>query len=406
MKILIVSQYFYPENFKINDLAEEFVKKGHSVTVLTGKPNYPKGEFYNGYGFWGIKRESYNGVDIIRVPLIKRKKAGSLRLILNYFSYAFFASLYMLRHKIDCDVTFCFEVSPITQMYPALLHKKKRKSKSFIWVQDLWPESIASVGKMQNRYIVSYLNSMVKRIYDKCDGIFIQSPAFMDSILSKCPCKEKIFYAPNWAEDIYINTPSCTDKDYSSILPEGFIVMFAGNIGVAQDFESILRAARETKDSAHVKWVILGDGRFLHRAKEIVSEYGLENTVFFLGRYPVSEMPNFFKRADAMLLSLKNEYIFSLTIPAKTQTYMASGKPILTMIDGACNQVVDEAKCGLTAKAGDFLSLAKNVMALSKMERSELEKLGENGRKYYKSHFDKNITVDKIIEVMSKSIDS
>ena len=401
MNILVVTQYFYPENFKINDLVEAFVCRGHRVTVLTSKPNYPKGEFYEGYKFSGIVKEKYNGADIIRVPQFRRKKAGSVRLILNYLSFALFASLYVLQHRINCDVTLCYEVSPITQMYPALLHKRLYKSKAFIWVQDLWPESISSVGKLSNKHILSVLDKMVKSIYFKCDGIFVQSQAFMSSILSKCPDKNKIFYAPNWAEDIFTSTEN-REAELEIDLPEGFKIMFAGNIGAAQDFSSILRAASLTKDIKNIHWIILGDGRYLQKAKAMLKEYNLSDTVHFLGRYPVSYMPLFYKQADAMLIALKDEYIFSLTIPAKTQTYMAAGKPILTMINGVCNDVIKEAGCGLTADSGDYKKLADNAIALSEKTSEELYQIGRRGQLYYNSHFDKNLIVNNIIQTMSE----
>lgn len=401
MDILVVTQYFYPENFKINDLVESFVNRGHRVTVLTSKPNYPKGEFYEGYKFSGIVKEKYNGADIIRVPQFRRKKAGSVRLILNYLSFAFFASLYVLRHRINCDVTFCYEASPITQMYPALLHKKLYKSKAFIWVQDLWPESISSVGKLRNKYVLSVLDKMVKSIYHGCDGIFVQSQAFIKSILPKCPDENKICYAPNWAEDIFTNI-ECSESKLETDLPEGFKIMFAGNVGAAQDISSILRAASLTKDIKNIHWIILGDGRYLPKAKVMAKEYDLSETVHFLGRYPMSWMPLFYKQADVMLIALKNEYIFSLTIPSKTQTYMAAGKPILTMINGVCNDVIKEAGCGLTADSGDFRKLAENAIALSEKTSKELYQIGKRGQLYYNSHFDKNLIVDKIIQTMSE----
>lgn len=404
MKILIVSQYFFPENFKINDLTEAFVKKGHQVTVLTGKPNYPKGEFYQGYKFSGIVYENYKGATVIRVPQIKRKKAGALRLVLNYLSYVLFSCTYLITHKIECDVVFCYEISPITQIYPALLQKRKYGCKVFMWVQDLWPESIVSVGKMKSKWIMHLLDKMVGSIYRQCDGLFIQSPSFKNSIISKCNCENKISLAPNWAEDLFIKQDNC-EKKYIDVLPDGFIIMFAGNIGIAQDFESVLKAAENTKDYKDIHWVILGEGSFMEKAKTIVKEKNMESTVHFLGRYPISDMPQFFACADAMLVSLKDEYIFSLTIPAKTQTYMASGKPILSMANGICQDVIKESKCGLTANSGDYNTLAQNALTLYRMDIAELTQMGENGRKYYNVHFDKNTVIDNILKTMSTSID-
>lgn len=395
MRVLIVSQYFYPEEFKINDLAEELVKRGHEVTVLTGKPNYPKGEFFEGYRFWGTQEENYKGAKVVRVPLIRRRSGGTIWLVLNYFSYVFFGGLYMLTHKMPYDAIFCFETSPITQAYPAIWAKRKSKAKLSMWVQDLWPESVSAASNIKNPKIINLIDKMVKGIYNKCDKLLIQSRAFSESIQVKGDYSEKIIYAPNWAEDVFLQNNIDKDK-YADMIPEGFVVMFAGNIGEAQDFDSIVSAASLTKEYSDIKWVIVGDGRYRAKAQEMVSSNGLNDTVSFLGRFPVTEMPNFFVHADAMLMSLKDEYIFSLTIPSKTQAYMANGRPILTMINGVGNDVVKEANCGLVAHAGDSRTLAENVIKLSKLNKEDLLQMGKNGRDYYMSNFAKEQVVNII----------
>lgn len=398
MKILIVSQYFYPEEFKINELAEELVKRGHDVTVLTGKPNYPQGQYFEGYRFWGYEKESYKGATVIRVPLINRNNGSSLRLILNYLSYVLFGCLYTLVCKTRFDSIFCFETSPITQIYPALILKKKHGTKVSMWVQDLWPESVSAVGKIKNKTILKSLYKMVRNIYSKCDVLFVQSRAFEDSICEKGDFKNKIIYAPNWAEDIFL-TKEIDKSKYKKMFPDGFNVLFAGNIGIAQDFEALINAAEETKFVSDINWIIIGEGSQLTYVKNIVEQKRLDN-IYFLGRYPVKEMPHFFVHADVMIVSLKDEYIFSLVIPSKTQAYMASGKPIATMINGEGNQVVKEARCGLVAQAGDYKQLAENIKAMYKLSRSELNRMGINGLNYYNSNFVK----DKIITVIENNL--
>lgn len=398
MKILIVSQYFYPEEFKINDLVEELVIRGHDVTVLTGKPNYPRGQYFDGYGFWGYKRENYKGSKVIRVPLIKRNNGSSLWLILNYMSYVLFGSLYALVCKSKYDSIFCFETSPITQIYPALILKKRHGTRVSMWVQDLWPESVVAVGKMSNSTILRLLNKMVRNIYKKCDILFVQSRAFRSSICEKGDFKNKIVYAPNWAEDVYLTNEIDIDK-YRKLFPKGFNVLFAGNIGIAQDFDAVINAAEETKSITDINWIIVGDGTQLEYAKSLVTQKKLRN-VLFLGRYPVKEMPNFFVHADVMIVSLKDEHIFSLTIPSKTQAYMASGKPIATMINGAGNEVVRESGCGTVAQAGDYKQLAENIKKMYKLPKLELKQMGVNGLNYYNSNFVK----DKIITIIENNL--
>lgn len=399
MKITIVCQYFYPEEFKVNDLAEEWVKRGHEVTVLTGKPNYPKGKILSGYKFWGIQEENYKGARVIRIPLIPRGKGGGLRLMMNYFSYVFFASLYVLTHRIETDRIFCFETSPVFQMYPALLLKKRTEASASIWIQDLWPESVAAASNLKNGFIMNLLSKLVKGIYRRTDILFVQSPAFYESVLDKGNFNDKLVYVPNWAEDVFMKK-SCSSKKYEHLMPNGFKVMFAGNIGAAQDFASIIQAAALTRHIPEIKWVIVGDGRMKADVEQKVKSLKLNETFLFLGRFPVEEMPDFFALADIMLVSLKEEYIFSLTIPSKVQAYMASGKPIVTMLSGIGNKILKEADCGLTAESGDFKTLAENVIAMYRKTEEERLQLGMNGQTYYKVHFQKKVCIDKLDQIM------
>lgn len=400
MKILIVSQYFYPEEFKINDLTQEFVARGHQVTVLTGKPNYPKGEYFEGYQYEGVIKEDYFGAEVIRVPLRKRGAGGGKNLALNYLSYVVNANKYIRKNKMEFDAILVFEISPVTQAYPALYCKKKYGGKVLLWVQDLWPESVTAAGGVHNKMALVILDRMVKRIYKKCDVLMVQSDGFRESILSKGDFASKIVSAPNWAENLYLEKKPVNGESIKAMMPDGFRVMFAGNVGNAQDVGAIINAANETRDFPEIKWVIVGDGRARESVEAQAKELGLKDTVFFLGRHPMTEMPTFFSFADAMIVSLRDEYIFSLTIPAKTQSYMASGKPIVSMLNGEGNRIVEDAKCGLTAPSGNYKKLAENVIAMFKMSREERRQLGKNGLEYYLTHFDKKMVVDNILKSM------
>ena len=402
MRILIVSQYFFPEEFRINDLAKELVSRGHDVSVLTGKPNYPKGEYYDGYSFKGVSKEDYYGAEVIRVPLRKRGDGGAINLVLNYLSYVYFAKKYVRRNKLVFDAIICYEISPITQAYPALYCKKKYGGKVLLWVQDLWPESVTAAGGVTNKAALSILDKVVKGIYSECDSLLIQSEAFRDSILSKGDFASKMVYVPNWAEDLYLQKQMIDYPAVASMMPEGFKVMFAGNVGAAQDIDSVIMAARETVHVPEIKWVIVGDGRARESAEKRVRDMGLAGTVFFLGRHPVEQMPTFFSFADAMVVSLKDEYIFSLTIPAKTQSYMASGKPILAMLNGEGGRIIEEAGCGLTAPSGDYKQLSENAIRLYLMKKEDRESIGKNGLAYYLKHFDKKTVVDTIISTIER----
>lgn len=400
MKVLIISQYFFPEEFKINDLAREFVSRGHQVTVLTGKPNYPKGEYYDGYQYDGVVYEDYYGADVIRIPMRKRGAGGGKNLALNYLSYVFNANKYICRNRMVFDAILVYEISPITQAYPALLCKKKYGGKVLLWVQDLWPESVAAAGGVTNRFVLGVLDRLVKRIYKKCDVLMVQSEGFKESIMSKGDFASKLVYVPNWAEDLYLEKKPVNEKAIKEMMPDGFKVMFAGNVGNAQDVEAIIKASNETRDYPEIKWIIVGDGRAREKAEDQAKEMGLVETVCFLGRHPMAEMPTFFTFADVMIVSLRDEYIFSLTVPAKTQSYLASGKPVASMLNGEGNRIIEEAQCGLIAQAGDYKKLAENVKAMFKMSREEREQMGRRGLEYYKNHFDKQTVVDSIVKAM------
>jgi glycosyltransferase involved in cell wall biosynthesis len=402
MKILIISQYFWPESFRINDLVIELQKRGYEVDVLTGKPNYPSGKIFEGYSMFTYSCENFKGVKVYRVPLFPRGKGGGFRLTMNYLSFVFFASIHLLVLNRKYDVTLTFAISPITQVFPALLNKRLQGSKSYIWVQDLWPESVTAAGNINSRTVLTVLNRMVKYIYKHTDKVLVQSEAFIPSVQKKGVTAKQLRYLPNWAEDIFSNINNVSYKKYKNIMPKGFKVMFAGNIGEAQDFNSIIKAVNITKKITEIKWIIVGDGRKKSWIEEEIIRLKLQDIVFLVGRFPVEEMPNFFVHADIMLLSLKDEDIFSMTIPAKLQSYMAFGKPIVGMLNGIGAKVIREANCGYVCDAGDYTSLANNVIKAYGSNKKILFNKGQNGKKYYSSHFSKAAIVSKLLTIFKE----
>jgi len=397
MKILIISQHFWPETFKINDLAIELKKMGHEVSVLTGKPNYPEGKYYKGYGLFKKFKESFNDIQIYRVPIIPRGRGSKINLIINYCSFVVLSVLFVLFHRNTYNLCFVFASSPITQVYPALLHKKIFKSSTVIWLQDIWPESVSAAGNINFSILLDYLERISKYIYKRSDIILVQSRAFIPILEKKGIDKEKIIYCPNWAEDIFLlKLKKSTLDEVKEKLPKGFIVLFSGNIGEAQGFECIVKAALNTQHVNEIKWVILGNGRKSEWLRSKIVELNLQDTLYMLGRYPVEMMPYFYYHADALLISLKDNPIFSVTIPAKLQTYMAFGKPIIGSINGICAEIIEEAMCGYVSKAGDYISLANNIIKIYHMNPEDLKKLGENGKRYYNINFNKQKTVELI----------
>jgi glycosyltransferase involved in cell wall biosynthesis len=401
MKILVVSQYFWPEVFRINDLVIELAKKGHEVTILTGNPNYPKGRFYSGYGF-RYQIEFYEGIKVYRVPILPRGK-NNFTLILNYVSFVFSGSIFTLFHSSRYDRILGVNYSPISAVYPAIVFKKRKKTNLLLWVQDLWPESVRAASNVKSGFIDKMLLAMVKNIYNNCDKIIVSNSGFTESILAKGVEGNKISYIPNWAEDLYGDESQIFREKYKSIIPDGFIVMFAGNIGEAQDFESIIKAAVLTRHIKRIKWIVIGYGRKKAWLEQEIDRCQLNSTFFVLDRYPLEEMPSFFIHADLALATLKNEYIFSLTIPAKVQSYMAFGVPIVTMLTGAGNKIVIESNCGFTAGSSDFRKLAENVIYASSLKETELSEIGTNGKKYYQEHFAKKLAIDSFLNTLNQN---
>ena len=401
MKILFVSQYFYPETFRGNDLVFDLIQKGHDVTVLTGKPNYPIGIFFEGYKFWGIQNELIKGVKVIRIPTIPRGDGGKIKLILNYLSFSLFAFQYArFRTDKNFDVIFVQQLSPVIMALPAIWAlKRNSNAKSFIWVLDLWPESLTALLKSKNRFLVSIINKLVIYIYSKFDYILISSRFFEQSIQNKAP-KKKILYFPNWAESIFENeiTNTCEIRD----LPNGFNIMFAGNIGEAQDFESILNAAELTLKN-NINWIIIGNGRKFKWVKKQLELRNIKN-VFLYGSYSIDIMPSFFKAANVMLLTLKNAPEFDLTVPAKFQAYLASGKIILGAINGEANSLINDNKIGLASYAGEHIKLAENAISLSLMTEDERHDMENRSYALYNTNFSKKILLTRLEIFFKESI--
>jgi colanic acid biosynthesis glycosyl transferase WcaI len=398
MKILIISQYFWPEDFRINDLAVGLREKGHSVTVLTGIPNYPEGHFAPGYGIFKKRTEHYHGVRIVRVPLVSRGNSNGIRLFLNFLSYAFFASvLGPLYCRDKYDLIFVFEISPVTVGIPATIFKRTKGIPIVFWVLDLWPESLSATKAVRSPKILSLVNSLVRFIYQRCDRILAASRGFIPRIVATGGDPKRIEYFPNWSESLYNpEVEQTTAPDYSDELPEGFRVMFAGNIGAAQSFDTILAAAQKLSTYPDIKWVILGDGRMYDWVKQQVEQKGLANTLFLLGRKPMTMMPGYFKRADVMVVTLKRDPIFALTIPGKIQSYMACAKPIIASLDGEGARLIEESGGGLSCPAEDADALATAVLTMYRMTSADRERMGHNARTYCESNFDRSMQLDKL----------
>ena len=391
LNILVVTQYFWPENMRINDLVRDFSEKGHHVTVLTGLPNYPEGGIYSEYRAAPKNFSEYTGAKVVRVPLMPRGKR-SVSLILNYASFFIAASVlgpWKLRAE-RYDAVFVYAVSPIMAAIPALVIGRIKRVPVFIWVLDLWPETLRAVGAVHNPKLLGCVGRVVSWIYNRADYLLLQSHGFLENVKKYCTkgiAAERLVYFPSWAEDDF----SSATPPASSLLERDetvFTVLFAGNLGEAQDFPAVIDAAHALVGKVPVRWVIVGDGRMSEWLADQVKSRQLDN-VLLLGRHPLEEMPALFACADALLVSLKTNDVFEKTIPGKVQAYLASGKPILGMINGEAARVIDESGAGLSCPSGDAVALARITLELVTTDADQRANMGKFGREYYLSNYSK-----------------
>lgn len=404
MRILVVSQYFWPENFRVNDLVTEWIKRGHEVAVLTGIPNYPSGTVFLEYRSNPNAFGDYDGARVIRVPMLPRGN-GSVRLLLNYLSFVLGGVIFgswRLR-GVEADVIFVFEPSPVTVGLPAILLGKIKKAPVVFWVLDLWPETLAALGVVRSPRVLDWIGRMVRFIYDRCALVLGQSRGFLDSIAKYCTDKEKIRYFPSWSEDLFTED-AVEPATEVAIEPNRFNVVFAGNIGEAQDMPSVLHAAELLKDNPGIRWIIVGDGRKSEWLEAQVTKRDLSESVVVAGRFPVERMPSFYAHADALLVSLKRDPVFSMTIPGKVQSYLMAGIPLVGMLDGEGAAVIRDANAGLTCDGGDGSGLAKAVLALAAMTRDERYALGQNGRKYAQREFSRSRLMDRLEKLLNEAV--
>lgn len=397
MKILVVSQYFWPENFRINDLVKEWMDRGHEVTVLTGKPNYPGGDVFPDFSRDPASFNCYEGAEVVRVPMLARSQ-GALRLMLNYASFVIGACLcgpWRLR-GLRPDVIFVFEPSPITVGIPAILLGRIQHAPVVLWVLDLWPETLAAVGVVRSPRVLRMVGHLVSFIYNRCALVLGQSRAFLDSIGRYCQDRSKIRYFPSWAENLFLQDSGARAPEVPPA-PHVFTIVFAGNIGEAQDFPAILDAAERLRHNEGVRWVIVGDGRRFDWVKEEVDRRGLAQRVLLMGRFPVERMPSFYAHADALIASLKPDPTFSMTIPGKVQSYLLAGKPILGMLDGEGANAIETAGAGLVCPAGDAAGLAKVVEQMASMSPTDRLAMGARGRAFAEREFDRDQLMERLL---------
>jgi glycosyltransferase involved in cell wall biosynthesis len=398
MKVLVVSQYFWPEGFRINEVVRTMVEKGVEVDVLTGKPNYPEGKIFGGYRASGTLVESWERASVFRVPLFPRGESGALRLALNYLSFVAMGSLlgpWLLR-KRQYDVVFVYGLSPILLAIPAILLSWIKRRKLIVWVQDLWPDSLAATGYVRSRWVLRRVELVVRWIYSHTDLLLVQSRAFQGPVAALAPGKPVVYY-PNSVDATFAEAPAA-----DVALPEvpamnaAFPVVFAGNVGAGQAVDVIAGAAELLKDHPEIQLVVFGQGSRWEWLRTQVQIRGLTN-LHLPGRFPVSTMPGLMQKASALLVTLSDEPIFALTVPNKVQAYLASGRPIVACLNGEGARVVEEARAGVSVPAGDAKALAAAILQLYNLSPAQRAEMGANGRRYFKDHYDHEKLVDELL---------
>lgn len=392
--ILVISQYFFPEQFRVNDICQEWIKRGYKVTVVTGIPNYPTGQFYDGYDYKNRRTEKWEGIDIIRLP-IKPRKTGIFNLALNYLSFVIEGYKWVHKTKIKADYSFVYEVSPMTQALVGVWYAQKYNIKCDLYVTDLWPENVEIVLKIHNKLFLGLIGIMVDYIYKRCNHIFTSSRSFINKIENRGIERQKISFWPQYAENFYVRK----ERKYKLEIPDDGIIniTFAGNLGTAQGLDVLVRTADILKDKKiKVRFNIIGNGRYEKEFKRQISEYHVSSYFNFIDRQPAEKIPDYFAWSDAALITLSKSEVYSMTIPAKTQSCMACGMPILVSADGEVQMVIKEADCGLASDSGDAEGLSENIIKFISLSQGERNKFSENAINYYRKNFEKTMLMNKM----------
>lgn len=396
MKILILTQYFYPEYFKSTDIAFELVKRGYEVEALVGIPNYPEGVYTKGYGIFRKRLETVNGVKIYRCFQTPRgRKASPIGLAINYASFVISAVLWVFfffAWKKKYDVILTHEPSPITQIVPAIILGKIRKTPVYSWILDIWPDSFISKAGGMAKFLKPSVSAITEYVYRNSHFVMVSSKGMMPLVNRNHDYSEKLIYFPNWCDDILALPVKESIK-----LPEGFRVMMAGSINGGIGPDDVKNLLENLRDEEGLQIVFVGGGSKEQDIRTFVKERGIAN-VFLTGRLPFEQMPGLYAQADAMLLTLKktDKPHLKATVPARLQSYMAAGKPILAMIDGCSQDVIKAADCGYCADAADYKAMAEQIRRMKAQVQSELDRMGKNSRAFYERHYQMNGCMDNL----------
>ncbi|MDX9954489.1 MAG: glycosyltransferase family 4 protein [Anaerolineae bacterium] len=404
MHILLLRQFYPPEPTPLGpELATTLQAKGHQVTVLTGFPNYPTGKLYPGYRLRPWMKEVLEGISVVRVPLYPDHGRSALKRVLNYVSFALSGSLLGPFIVPKPDVIFVYHPPLTVGAIAWVLHRLWRVP--FLYqIQDMWPETLEATGMLTNLRILNMVGRFAKRVYAEAGAIAVISPGFRDNLIQKGVPSRKIVFIPNWV-DIKVHHPAPRDPQLAEDLDlaNTFNVMFAGNVGEAQGLETVLEAAELLRDLPEARFVIVGDGIAMPRLRAEVEARHLDN-VRFLGRYPAGTMPALYALADVLLVHLKDDPLFRITIPHKILSYMASGKPVLAAVAGDAADVVLEVGAGIHCPPQDPAALAQAVRDFYGMTAAERQSMAECGLRAAHEKYDRDILVGQIEAVLEQLV--
>ena len=399
MKILIISQYFWPETFRITEVVQSLRDLGHEVTVLTGQPNYPDGVVLPGYSAASLRIQIHDGLTIFRVPVVPRGNGSALRLALNYLSFVVSAAVFgpWLLRGCRVDAILVYAPSPILQVIPAVWLKWVKGAKLVTWVQDLWPESLVATKFVRNQHILGAVSAIVRWIYRRNDLLLVPSQAFVEPVV-RMAGRTPVAYHPNPGELAF--TKPDTDRACPLQLESGFNIVFAGNLGTVQALDTVLAAAQLLRGEPDVRFVLVGSGSRSEWLQQETRRLGLDN-VRMPGRFPPSDMPGILAQASAVLVSLVRDPIMSQTVPSKVQAYLAAGTPIIASLDGEGSRVVIEAGAGVACPAEDAQALADAVRQLRDASPEERQRMARCGRLYYEQHFEPKLLARRLAQFLS-----
>ena len=401
MKILLLTQWFDPEpTFKGLAFAKELKRQGHEVQVLTGFPNYPSGKIYDGYKLKLYQREEIEGISILRVALYPNHDSSALRRILNYISFAFMAMLFGIFATKKADVIYAYH-PPLTVGIAAIFIKLFRRTPIVYDIQDMWPDTLKATGMLNNKKILNFIGSVCKLVYRFVDHIVVLCPGFKQLLIERAVPKEKISVIYNWCDEQGLTQAKPAKLEYQQLMQNKFNIVFAGNMGKAQALDTILEVAKQLKNIQDIQFVFVGGGTETERLKQRSIIENISNAVF-IPQMPMAEVGGVLKLSDLLLVHLKKDPLFEITVPSKTQAYMAMGKPVLMAVAGDAAELVQKAECGGVAISEDVASLEHAILKIYYLPIRERLQMGINAQTFYKQELSLESGVKQFVSIFEK----